>query len=68
MPCKVLDEYLESEGLTVTRIDVDEDFDTSLKYDVRGVPTLIKTEDGKELDRIIGFNNSIKDKVRGLFV
>ena len=56
-PCKVLGPKMEklSNKLPITKINVDEDTNTSVKYGIRNVPTLILTDQsGKELNRLVG--------------
>lgn len=46
-PCKKLDDLLQNVVFPFekTVIDIDEDIDTALKYNVRSVPTLILIDD-----------------------
>ena len=71
-PCKVTKPIIselknEVSGLTVDFIDVDENYEESLKYQIRSVPTIILERSGLEVDRIIGshskefFLNKIKE-------
>lgn len=54
-PCKVLSETLSKLTLPpIESINIDEDNGLVDKYNVRGVPTLIKLEDGVEIDRLVG--------------
>jgi thioredoxin-like negative regulator of GroEL len=47
-------EKLSSE-LPITKINVDEDTNTSVKYGIRNVPTLVLVDQsGKELNRLVG--------------
>lgn len=41
-------------GMFVTEIDIDQDTASTVKYQIRGVPTLILLEDGKEVKRTSG--------------
>jgi len=41
-------------GVLVTEIEIDEDTAMTVKYQIRGVPTLILLEDGKEVKRTSG--------------
>ena len=60
MPCKmigpVLDELAgEFNGrVKVTKLNVDENPSTSMKYGVRSIPTLLFFKDGEIVDRLIG--------------
>lgn len=54
-PCKILTETLSK--LTtppIESINIDEDNGLVEKYKVRGIPTIIKLEDGVEIDRLVG--------------
>lgn len=55
-PCKMLAKNLETAQLTVPveEIDIDEKTDMSVEYKIRGVPTLVMLEDGKEVKRVSG--------------
>ncbi|ADD79711.1 thioredoxin [Candidatus Riesia pediculicola USDA] len=59
-PCKnmhdviknIKNEYLEK--ISITTLNVEENFKTSSKYDIRSIPTLIIFKKGKEVERIVG--------------
>lgn len=55
-PCKTLSNIMEGAdlGVEVVEIDVDEDTESAVKYNIRGVPTLILVEDGVEMKRTSG--------------
>lgn len=56
-PCKSLSKnikFVDLSELEFVEIDIDEDAETSLKYKIRGVPTLVLEEDGKEIRRKSG--------------
>jgi thioredoxin 1 len=55
-PCKMLSTIMEGVdfGVPVKEIDIDENMDLAKQYGVRGVPTLVLTEDGKEVKRTSG--------------
>lgn len=55
-PCKALTHIIDDEdlGVPVRVIDIDEDMDTPKMYGIRGVPTLVLIDGGKELKRITG--------------
>lgn len=59
-PCKAIEPILdelatELDGrLLITRVDVDEQQATALRYDVRSMPTLLVLVDGVEKQRLIG--------------
>lgn len=68
VPCKTLSATIDtlafSEGFdksVVKEIDIEEEPDTALKYNVRGIPTLIKVnDDGSEIERITGAPTLVK--------
>jgi thioredoxin 1 len=56
-PCKTMQPTLEAmatEGYQVFDVNTDEDQDSAIKYGIRGVPTFIVFEDGKEVKRVSG--------------
>lgn len=55
-PCKSLSNIMEGVdfGVPVVEIDIDDDFETAVKYNIRNVPTLVLVEDEKELKRFSG--------------
>ena len=59
-PCKMLAPVLhelaneQSEHLRVAQIDVDENPETTRRYDVMSMPTLILLVDGREAMRLVG--------------
>ena len=55
-PCKQLSVIMKNAdlGMPVTLIDIDYDTAMTTKYQIRGVPTLIVLEDGKEIKRMSG--------------
>ena len=58
-PCKQLTKAIEGVdlGILITKINVDTDTATPTKYAIRGVPTLVLLEDGREVKRVSGFKN-----------
>lgn len=57
----------ELEGkLKVTKLNVDENNETSIKYGVRSIPTLILFKDGEPVERMVGAlaKHRIKEKVQ----
>lgn len=54
--CKVLDKQLNqlSLDIEIEYVDIDEDSDKTTEFKIRGVPTLVLMEDGKELRRKSG--------------
>lgn len=75
-PCKMLgpvideliNDYQTTEGVSIVKMDVDNNIDTATKYNVRGVPTILFVKDGKEVDRMVGYKNKheIQTKIESL--
>lgn len=55
-PCKALAKQIDELGLSegVTVVDIDEKPEMAQQFGVRGVPTLVVIENGKELKRMVG--------------
>ena len=56
-PCRMLGPTMDSVANQVnfTKINVDEDTNTSVKYGIRNVPTLVLVDQsGKEINRLVG--------------
>lgn len=57
-PCKRMEPILETvekeTGVIIQKIDVDEDEEHVIAYNVRNIPTLIFLKDGKVVDKISG--------------
>jgi thioredoxin 1 len=69
-PCKALAgsmKYVDFKDVELVDIDVDKDPETTKNFDVRGVPTLILVEDGKEIGRKSGvlMANQIEQFIHG---
>ncbi len=66
-PCKAIapavhDIAQQYEGkLKVGKLDVDANMDTTMKFQVMGIPTLILFKDGQAVERLTGFTS--KDKL-----
>jgi thioredoxin 1 len=60
-PCKMMTPIVEqlagelAERLVVGTVDVDDNPETAMRYDVRGVPTLAVFEAGQVVDRLVGY-------------
>ncbi len=60
-PCKMIAPVVEEiaqeyeDKIVVAKIDVDEVPSVAAKYNVMSIPTLIVFENGKEVNRIVGF-------------
>ena len=70
-PCKQLEPLIKELAdewhgkLNVMKLDVDEDPQVAIDYQVMGVPTLILFKDGKAVERITGFQP--KDRLQRKF-
>jgi thioredoxin 1 len=55
----ILDEFAgeNQDKVKVVKLNVDENPKTPAKYGVRGIPTLILFNQGKEVDKIVGMTN-----------
>lgn len=56
-PCKALSgslKYADLGDVELVEIDIDEQFDKSTEFGIRGVPTLVLIEDGVEIRRKSG--------------
>ena len=69
-PCKVLGpkiQQLQSEGLNIQKVDVDQDQALSAQYGVRNIPTIIKIDaSGNAGERLVG--NQTVEAIRALAV
>lgn len=57
-----------SSGMNITKIDVDNDQEMSVKYSVRSVPTMVLVnENGEEKNRVVGLQTltALKDFYNG---
>ncbi len=61
---KIADQYAGS--LKIAKLDVDRNQQTSAKFGVQSIPTLILFKDGKEVDRLIGYmpESKIMDRLK----
>jgi thioredoxin 1 len=70
-PCKQLDPIVDEIAeelagkLKVTKLDIDHNIDSTMKWGVMGVPTLILFVDGEPVERLTGYipKNRILDKL-----
>lgn len=58
-PCRTMNIILEQfakeyPDITITKIDVDNDYETAMKYEIRSIPTLIFLKNGTMVDKKIG--------------
>lgn len=68
-PCRMLGPEFEKASQEVTdvlfaKIDVQEEQELAMKFQVRSIPCLIIFKDGEEIDRIIGYVNKEQIKVK----
>lgn len=59
-PCKMISPILEEIGIEkddviIVKVDVDNNSDLATKYGVMSIPTMILFENGKEINKHIGF-------------
>lgn len=48
-------------SMTVGKLDIDENVETTMKYGVMGVPTLMLFKDGQPVERLVGYMH--KDRI-----
>jgi thioredoxin 1 len=57
-PCRMLDQVIENVGdvgVEIVNVDIDQDDETPVKYQIRGVPTCVLVDDtGTEIKRKVG--------------
>jgi len=56
-PCKMLSKTLENlkdNDIPIKEIDIDEQTDLAVQYNVRSVPTMVLLENGSEMKRVVG--------------
>ncbi len=61
-PCKALSPLLEQaasevDGVTVVKMNVDENTDTPVQYGIRGIPTLIAFKGGQPVASLVGLRD-----------
>ena len=63
LPCKKISPLVDEiaaeyqDKLQVTKLDVDKNGETTLRYDVMSIPTLIIFKDGEAVERIVGLKS-----------
>ena len=74
MPCKMMAPVLEelSEDIkeaTFAKVDTESNPNLSSQFSIHGIPCLVITKEGKEVDRIVGFapKQELKEKINKLF-
>src|ERR1051325_512612 len=66
-PCRMLAPTVEAVAekfqgkAKVVKLNVDENVDSSSRYGIKGIPTLILFRDGKEAERVVGVPSNAKD-------
>ena len=61
VPCQMMSEVLHDtekeyeDVIEVFKVDVDENQETAIRYDVTSMPTLVFFKDGEEVERKIGY-------------
>lgn len=67
-PCKVLKPKIQAmqSQLPITILDVDTNAEAVGKYSIRNVPTIIVTNGGNEIGRLVG-NNITQERIIELF-
>ena len=59
-PCRMIAPFVEqlaeeyADKLTVGKLNVDEETDAAIRYNVSSIPTLVLFRDGEEVDRMLG--------------
>ncbi len=60
-PCRMIAPIVEqlaaeyNGALTVGKLDIDENVETTMQYGVMGVPTLMLFKDGQAVERLVGY-------------
>ena len=61
VPCQMISEVLRDtekeyeDVIEVFKVDIDENQETAIRYDVTSMPTLVFFKDGEEVERKIGY-------------
>jgi thioredoxin 1 len=74
-PCKMLSPIIDDlasqyDNISVVKINVDESSQTAMKYNIRGVPTVLFIKDGEIIDRFSGFKPKpeIEEKINNILI
>jgi thioredoxin 1 len=65
-PCKMMNPVIENlakeyEGkVSITKMDIDVNPETPTNFSIRGIPTIVMFQDGKEVRRIVGAQTESK--------
>lgn len=72
-PCKTLGPIIEdlskkNEGITIGKVNVDENSASAVEYGVRSIPTVIFFKNGEVVEKIVGLksNAELQDKIESL--
>ena len=71
-PCRMLTPTVEAVAekyqgkAKVVKLNVDENIDSSSRYGIKGIPTLILFRGGKEADRVVGVPSNAKEFIAGM--
>jgi thioredoxin len=71
-PCRMLTPTVEAIAekyhgkAKVVKLNVDENVDSSSRYGIKGIPTLILFRGGKEADRVVGVPSNARDFISGM--
>ena len=69
-PCKMMSPVIDAiaeemgDSIKVCKINIDEEQNLAVKYNVMSIPTFIVLKDGKEVDRSVGVQS--KDEIKGM--
>lgn len=64
-PCKMLGPVIDEistqyENINFVKVNVDESTETAIKYNIRGVPTVLLMKDGNIVERFSGFKPKVE--------
>ncbi|MEP7274088.1 MAG: thioredoxin [Acidobacteriota bacterium] len=71
-PCRMLTPTVEAiaekyQGKAkIVKLNVDENVESSSRYGIKGIPTLILFSGGKEADRVVGVPSNARDFIAGM--
>ena len=71
-PCRMLTPTVEAVAekyqgkAKIVKLNVDENIDSSSRYGIKGIPTLILFKGGKEADRVVGVPSNAKEFISGM--